>query len=98
MISRQMKKILTICIFLFSFLFLVPSPAIKAQDNQEFNFDRAYQDYLFTYNQYRQAHNEYVTAREQYLNYKTLTSKTLALEQTLKMLQERDNTIRTYLP
>lgn len=96
MISRQMKKILTI-IFLFSFLFLVPSPTIKAQDNQEFNFDRAYQDYLFTYNQYRQAHNEYVTAREQYLNYKTLTAKTLALEQTLKMLQERDNTIRTYL-
>lgn len=82
----------------FILLLFYSSIFINAQEiSPVFNFNRAYQDYLYTYNQYRDAHNEYVSAKEQYLTYKTLTAKTLALEQTLNMLQKRDETIRTYL-
>lgn len=64
---------------------------------QEFNFNRAYSDYLFNYNQYRQSYGEYVSARESYLTYQTLTSKNLALEKTSKMLKDEDEVILTYL-
>lgn len=64
---------------------------------QEFDFPRAYQDYLYTYNQYRPAHQNYIAARSAYLTYKTLTAKTEAMSKTLKMLQLRDEAIRTYL-
>lgn len=87
-------------VFLITFLFLIAYcllPNKLSSQEQVFDFNRAYQDYLYTYSQYREAHNEYTTAKEQYLSYKTLTAKTLALEQTLNMLQKRDETIRTYL-
>ena len=90
-----MKRLLVTKILILSLisycLFLSPGFA------QEFDFNRAYQDYLYTYGQYREAHNQYITAREQYLTYKTLTAKTLALEQTLDMLQKRDEAVSTYL-
>jgi len=90
----MIKRLLIIFILLFSF-FIV---SIHAQEpSPGFDFNRAYQDYLHTYGQYREAHNQYITAKEQYLTYKTLTAKTLALEQTLDMLQKRDETVRTYL-
>lgn len=85
-----MKRLAIVAIFI---LLLFYSPVLS----QEFDFNRAYQDYLYTYGQYREAHNQYITAREQYLTYKTLTAKTLALEQTLDMLQKRDETVRAYL-
>jgi hypothetical protein len=89
------KRDLIIFSFIFFFFFL--ATVIFAQEEPPFDFNRAYQDYLYTYETYRQAHNEYITAKEQYLTYKTLTAKTLALEQTLNMLQKRDETLRTYL-
>ena len=89
-----MERLLTILAALFIIFYSFFVSSVIAQ---EFNFNRAYQDYLYTYSQYRDAHNEYVSAKEQYLSYKTLTAKTLALEQTLKMLQQRDKTIQTYL-
>ena len=64
---------------------------------QEFNFQRAFDDYLFNFNQYRQSHSQYVAAKEAYLSYKTLTSKDDAREKTLKMLQDEDTVISTYL-
>lgn len=72
-------------------LFVLPGFA------QEFNFNRAYNDYLYSYNQYRTAHTDYVAAKQQYLTYKTLTAKTTAQEKTLKMLEGRDEAVRTYL-
>lgn len=91
-----MKRLLITVLFLFLLPFSLVST--NAQESTPvFDFNRAYQDYLFSYNQYRDAHNEYITAKEQYFSYKTLTAKTLALEQTLSMLQKRDETIRTYL-
>lgn len=91
MIKRLPLVFISILLLFFSLVF------VYAQETPEFDFNRAYEDYLHAYGQYREAHNQYVTAREQYLTYKTLTAKTLALEQTLDMLQKRDEAIRTYL-
>lgn len=87
---------LTFVFLLIIFYCLLPQKLLS-QEAPEFDFNRAYQDYLYTYGQYREAHHDYVTAKEQYLTYKTLTAKTLALEQTLNMLQKRDESVRTYL-
>lgn len=92
-----MKKQLPIFITAFLLLFFTLSSTYSQEPTPTFDFNRAYQDYLYTYGVYRQAHNEYVTAREQYLSYQTLTAKTLALEKTLDMLQKRDEAVRTYL-
>jgi len=77
----------------FLLIFIFPFYAFA----QDFNFNRAFSDYLYSVSLYRQAYQEYIPARESYLRYKTLTSKTTALEKTLKMVQLRDETIRTYL-
>lgn len=74
---------------------LLITPAFGQE--QVFDFARAYQDYTYTYDQYRIAQADYVAARQAYLNYKTLTSKTEALSQTLRLLKLRDEAIKTYL-
>lgn len=89
-----MKKYCLPTILISTLLLFCSSTLVKAQ---EFNFNRAFNDYLYNYTQYRQSHQEYVAAREAYLTYKTLTSKTMALEKTLKMLKAEDEVIRTYL-
>ncbi len=92
-----MKKILPgflILLLLSTIHFTLLPPPVSAQD---FNFNRAYNDYLFNYGQYRQSYSEYVSAKEAYLSYQTLTSKTQALEKTLKMLKDEDEVIKTYL-
>lgn len=87
-----MRKILPILISTF-LLFYSSTLAIS----QDFNFQRAYEDYLFNYNQYRQSYSDFVPAKEAYLSYQTLTSKNTALEKTQKMLQDEDEVVRTYL-
>lgn len=84
-----MKYLLLISLYL-SFLVL---PVFA----QEFDFNRAYQDYLYNYNQYREVHNQYITAKNQYLTYKTLTAKNKALIATREMLRARSEVLRTYL-
>lgn len=89
-----MKRLLVVS----ASLFIIPySLFISPGFAQEFNFTRAYNDYLYTYNQYRAAHTDYIAAKQQYLAYKTLTAKTTAQEKTLKMLEARDEAVRTYL-
>jgi hypothetical protein len=66
-----------------------PTPIIES--------GRAYQDYLYNVNLYRQTHDAYVVAKESYLNYQTLNSQAEAFNKTLLMLQQRDEVIRTYL-
>jgi len=90
---RQLFLISNFLIVLSLSANLFASP-IKAQN---FNFEKAYQDYLYNYNQYQQAHQKYEAARSAYLTYQTLTAKTEAASQTLKMLQRRDEVIRTDL-
>jgi len=86
-----MKKLL---ILFTTILFFFTFSSVYAQ---EFNFRKAYEDYLFNFNKYRESHDEYVTAKEAYLSYKTLTSKNTAKEKTAKMLLNEDEVIRTYL-
>ena len=92
-----MKHWLPKFIIFSSFLLIASCLLLQKTFAQEFNFNRAYNDYLFNYNQYRQSYSEYVAVRESYLTYKTLTSKNLALEKTSKMLKDEDEVIRTYL-
>lgn len=86
-----MKKL---SIFLFLFFFFLSVSSTYAQD---FNFQKAYEDYLFNFNKYRQSYSEYLTAREAHLSYNTLTSKNNAQEKTLKLLQDENEVVRTYL-
>ncbi len=90
----RMKKFYLPLILIFILLIFYSFNLVKAQ---EFNFTKAYDDYLFNYNQYRQSYKEYLTAKEAYLSYQTLTSKNQALEKTLKMLKDKDEVIKTYL-
>jgi len=87
-------KRLPILFLIFTLLLFYSFTLVNAQ---EFDFNRAYQDYLYTYGQYHTAHKDYLAARSAWLTYKTLTAKTEAMTETLKMLQLRDEAVRTYL-
>jgi len=64
---------------------------------ENFDYNRAYEDYIFTLEQYRQAHSEYLLARAQYMQSGTLTAQTKARDATVAMLETRDDVIATYL-
>lgn len=93
-----MKKI---CLVVVSLLILIffPLRTVWSQEEvvSEFNFDKAYQDYLYNYNLYLEDHKEYLIAKNSYSTYNTLTAKTLALEQMTKMLEARDQVLATFL-
>jgi len=92
---KRLSVILTILII--SLLISHFSPKTSFSQEKVFDYNRAYNDYIYIYNQYRLAHTDYVAARQAFIAYKTLTSKTEALGKTLKMLQLRDEATRTYL-
>ncbi|MFH1840842.1 MAG: hypothetical protein ABH807_01670 [Candidatus Shapirobacteria bacterium] len=60
-------------------------------------FEQSYQNYTFNYDQYRQSHRDYVITRQAYLSYLTLTAKSEAQNKTLLLLEERDETLKSYL-
>jgi hypothetical protein len=84
---------LPILSFLLIIFLLGFSPVLA----QEFDFNKAYQDYQYNYNLYRSSHIDYIAARSEYLNYRTLTSQTKAIEKTKEMLLNRAETLKTYL-
>lgn len=92
-----MKSVKRTIIFLSVFVFLIYSPPANSQEPEQFNFNRAYQDYVFKLDVYRNVHDGYNVARSQYLNFQTLKSKTSAEEETTKMLQARNEVVITYL-
>jgi hypothetical protein len=85
-----MKKLL----FCLVFLPLLVFSRVSAQD---FNYQRAYQDYLYNYSIYLSAHDNYTLRRANFLEYKTLLSEDEAEKATLAMLQARDKTLETLL-
>lgn len=87
-----MKRPLSLFCFLV-FLFF----SFSVASAQDFDFNRALQDYLYNYNLYRSAHIGYVSAKSEYLTYKTLSAQTRALEATRKMLDSRAQALKTYL-
>jgi len=84
-----MRKLLTFIIFVI----LTPSLCLA----QNFDFKKAFSDYLHNFNLYRDAHLGYVSAKSEYLAYETLASQTKALEKTRSMLEKRDNVLICYL-
>jgi hypothetical protein len=59
--------------------------------------EKAYQDYLFQYDQYRLKLNNFKVARTEYLKYKTLLSETTALDTVKGMMIQRNLLLRSYL-
>lgn len=68
---------------------------VSAQE--DFNFSRAYSDYIFNLSLYNKAFENYQLARANYLASETLTSKQKAYDTTLTMLETRDETVATHL-
>lgn len=64
---------------------------------QAFDYNKAYQDYLYNYNIYQQAHSDYDLARSAYLSSGTIASQQKAEEATVAMLVDRDQVLITYL-
>jgi len=83
---------------LISLLFLWATPANSQTPlPEDFNFTRAYADYIFNFDIYRKANIDYELYRTQYLQYKTLKSQENAYNATLTMLKARNSTVETYL-
>lgn len=61
------------------------------------NSEKAYQDYLFQYDQYRLKLNNFKVARTEYLKFQTLLSETTALDTTRAMMIQRNALLRSYL-
>lgn len=58
---------------------------------------RAHTDYLYQYDVYRQSYNDFKVAKNEYEKFHSLVSQTQALDQTKKMLAQRDVLLRSYL-
>lgn len=91
-----MKKAALSFIIIATVGFIIVSQ-VFSQEEEEFNFDRAYQDYVFILNGYRQEHEEYLLARSQYIQAGTLAAEVKAREETIQMLRARDQVVITYL-
>lgn len=87
-----MKKL----IFVLAFCLLISSKVARAQE-EPFDFERAYQDYVFTMDVYNSKHAEYLLSKAQYEQAGTLVAQTKAQEATSKMLTARDDVVLTYL-
>ncbi len=77
--------------------FILAKPIIAQDDDEEFNFDRAYQDYIFSLSEYEKLEDTYQLKRSEYLKFQTLSSKTEAENATREMLKKRDEVVITYL-
>lgn len=89
-----MKKII---ILLLAFVVLVFSPKVAIAQEEEFDFERAYQDYVFTLDVYNSVHAEYLLSKAQYEQAGTLVAQSKAQEATTNMLEARDDVVTTYL-
>lgn len=91
-----MRKLALTLVSIF-FTFTLLSSLVSAQQEEEFNYEKAYKDYIYTQQVYKKAHSDYLLARSQYLQARTLTSQSQAREKTVAMLQARDDVVITYL-
>lgn len=87
-----MKKAATVFIPIIVMFFVAATA-----NAQDFDFNRAYQDYLYAQNVYNQDHASYQDARDFYLTNQTLTLKEDARKKTLQMLKDRDKLESVYL-
>ncbi len=78
-----------------------PTPSTQSgtggQATPEFDYERAYKDYVFALDVYETAHSDYLLTRAQYLQAKTLIAETRARDSASSMLEARDDVVITYL-
>lgn len=84
-------NVLLLIAFLLTKIFITPV------NSQTFDFNKAYQDYLYSYDIYQKAHSDYDIARSQYLASQTISAQTKAQDATATMLEDRDQVTMTYL-
>lgn len=76
-------------------MLLLSSPR-SSLAQEDFDYTKAYKDYVFTQDVYQKAHGDYLLARSQYLDAQTLASQTKAQASTVAMLRARDDVMVTY--
>src|SRR3989344_146407 len=94
-----MKFKLFILIVALALLFVpgIAAQGTPAPEEEEFDFERAYQDYVFTLDVYNSVHADYLLSKAQYEQAGTLVAQSKAQEATTKMLETRDDVVTTYL-
>lgn len=88
-----MKRLLGILLFFILFFFSVH----VTFSQEDFDYQKAYKDYVYTFELYKKAHSDYLLAKTQYNQAKTLASQTKARDATAIMLEKRDDVVITYL-
>ena len=83
-----MKRVIVFVIFVILVVFVSP---IRASS------EKAYQDYLYQFDLYRQKYSDFTIAKNEYEKFGSLTSQTTALAKTSAMLSQRDQLLRAYL-
>lgn len=91
-----MRRIIWVIVFalvLLATMFHVPNSTFA----QDFNSEKAYQDYVFTQSKYEESYRDYETKKDAYLKNPTLTLKEEARVATINMLKQRDDLYRVYV-
>lgn len=98
-INISMRKPVALFIFLalFGLVFSLPAKLLAQESPSDFDFAQAYKDYVFALNNYNSEHAEYLLAKAQYKQAGTLVSQTKAREETVGMLEARDEVVIVYL-
>lgn len=64
---------------------------------QEFDFQKAWADYVYTSGQYQQFHEQYLKTKQTYTTYQTLSTKNEAVNAGIIAIKSREELVRTYL-
>ncbi len=84
-------KLVFATVAVMSLMLIVRVPSANASS------ERAYQDYLYQFDLYRQKYSDFAIAKNEYEKFGSLTSQTTALTKTSAMLSQRDQLLRAYL-
>lgn len=77
--------------FVVLFVALFWTPSIFASS------EKAYQDYLYQFDLYRQKFNDFQISRNEYLKFKSLSAESIAIQKTREMLSQRSLLFKAYL-
>ncbi len=84
-----MRKIGLFLFFLTASCYLLAAPASA-------DFNSAYQDYVYSQQQYKNAHNSYQIAKSAFQTYGTLTAQNDAIAKFKSVLQTRNQVVSSY--
>ncbi len=81
----------------FSFLLVSLVLLVLLVPQSKATSERAYQDYLYQFDLYRQKFSDFTITKNEYEKFNSLSSQTTALTNTSAMLAQRDQLLRAYL-